>query len=268
VTLAFIFAGTYWLAAWLDRHLRNPAWAVGFLLIPAVLMGLERMTAPDVALTALTAGFCLYAEREDGGSWKLYLILVLAPLARETGLLFAMAYVGWLVLNRRIPRAAVFATAVLPWVGWYVYVSLRTPPDFYSHAFTPFRSVLELARQPLEFARASGLAMTTRALDWMAIIGAWLAIVWALPLLRQIRKRPVPVACLGFAFLSAYLLSIENWQRAYDFGRVFSPLYLMLTLEGLASGSLKGMLPGAMIIPRMGILIASELLTIAGRLLR
>ena len=58
VILGFVFLGVYWLARAMLIQGRHPAWGLMFVLMPATLVSMDRMTV-DVALAALTAGFVL-----------------------------------------------------------------------------------------------------------------------------------------------------------------------------------------------------------------
>jgi hypothetical protein len=90
VLAGFIFAGVYWLASIMLRLGRPPALGLLFLVIPATVVSIDRMTV-DVALGALTAGFVLYfLEDREPGMW---LTAAAAGLVRETGLLLVAACV-------------------------------------------------------------------------------------------------------------------------------------------------------------------------------
>lgn len=82
--LTFLCAGTLAAATLLARHGLPPLLGICFVLVPAVTSSLHAMTG-DVALAALTVGFALGAVSPHGLGWNA--MLVLAPLARETGFL-------------------------------------------------------------------------------------------------------------------------------------------------------------------------------------
>ncbi len=84
VVAGFVFLGSWWLARYALLGSAHAAWGLAFLLVPATLVSMDRLTV-DVALAALTVAFVFYSR--PGPSWKLYPVLALAPLARETGLL-------------------------------------------------------------------------------------------------------------------------------------------------------------------------------------
>src|SRR6266545_227553 len=119
VVLGFVFLGSYWLG--------RTTYAPAFLLVPAVLVSLDRMTV-DVALAALCVAFALYPD-----SWKIYPVLAAAPLARETGVVLALAY----AIAKRKPQVLV---ALAPAAAWAAYVAAHTAPDH-----TPWISPLPFA---------------------------------------------------------------------------------------------------------------------------
>lgn len=60
IELAFLGLGVYWLARYAQQHGLRPAWGLGFFLIPAVAVSLDRMTI-DLPLAALCIGLALRA---------------------------------------------------------------------------------------------------------------------------------------------------------------------------------------------------------------
>ena len=126
VILGFVFLGVYWLARAMDIHGQHPSWGLMFVLTPAALVSMDRMTI-DIALAALTAGFALYCD--DGPRWKLLPILACAALARETGFLLIAGYGIFLLSRRRLADFAWTAASALPAIGWFAYVTRYTPPE-------------------------------------------------------------------------------------------------------------------------------------------
>lgn len=120
----FVFLGAYWLSRWAVLEGAHPAWALAFLLAPATLISMDRMTV-DVALAAFTAGFVLYSSSAE---WtKFYFILMLACLARETGLLLVAGACAFELFRRRFPRALLWASAGVPALAWYAWLRHAYP---------------------------------------------------------------------------------------------------------------------------------------------
>jgi hypothetical protein len=118
VILAFVFLGTLWSARLAVELGRHPAWGLLFLIVPATLISLNRMTV-DIALAALVVGFVWHSRK--GISAPSLLILALAALARETGVLLAAGYCLYWLAERRLRAAALSASALLPVAPWYFF---------------------------------------------------------------------------------------------------------------------------------------------------
>ena len=112
--LAFLFAGSWWLALLLIRLRIHPWFAVFYVLVPASLVSLDRLVV-DLALTSLCLGFAVYAG--SGPKWKLYAVLVAAALCRESGFLPAAAHALHMLSQRRFRQSLIFGTAILPAVA-------------------------------------------------------------------------------------------------------------------------------------------------------
>jgi hypothetical protein len=84
--LASAFLGTYWLSRLCQSFGYDALWALCFLMIPGVAVSLDRMTV-DILLVALCMAFGLYGAVAP--SWRIYPVLLFAPLVRETGLIRA-----------------------------------------------------------------------------------------------------------------------------------------------------------------------------------
>src|SRR3984885_942930 len=117
--LGWIFVGVYWLGRYAVEEGHGPAWGLAFLLLPATLTSIDRMTV-DVALAALCVAFVRYTRKPS--PVRLYVTLLLAPLVRDSGALLVAAQFGYDLFAERWRRAAAYATAILPAAAWYVYV--------------------------------------------------------------------------------------------------------------------------------------------------
>lgn len=257
VLLVFVFAGTYWSSVCAAAIGRAPAWGLAFLLVPAVAISAERMTV-DVALAALTAGFAAHATRP--GSWRLLAILALAALVRETGVLLALgaALAGWLGGERR--RALRPLLALLPALAWYAYVHARTPAYDYGSDLHPLRGIARAlidpdpapevpAGQVGEWWRQTILRKP--AFDRVALGGALLAIALGLWGLRPWPPAATAMAAALFAMLGLMSQRADQWLFVYDYGRVYSPLLLLLLWRGLREGRGLMALPLLLMWPRI-----------------
>ncbi len=266
VTFAFVMAGVWWSAQLAALAGFAPGWGLLFLALPSTLLGLMRMTSPDIALCALTAAFAWHAL--SGGRRSLWVVLALAPLARETGVILLLGWCGWLLLRRQWRSALVFGAAAAPWLLWSAWVAQQTSGAYLPPQPGVLLTVRELAAAPLEHARSAPLALMARALDWIALAAAWAAALLGLAQARRLREDPCAPACLGFALLGLLLLNRSEWWRAYDHGRVLSPLLLLLASGAARDRRALSALPLAGALPRMLVLPASQLLDLAARWLR
>lgn len=275
VILLFVFLGAWWCAAYATAVRRSPAWGLGFALVPAVLISAERMTV-DVALVALTAGFSVYAR--DGPPWKLGLIIALACLARETGFLLAAAVFAHALLRRERRTALVAVAAVVPTLLWFAYVQQRTQPYDYRHSFVPMSGIAAALREPApppivrpgqaaeRWRRAVGAYKPT--IDRIALLGAVLAFGLGF---RELGRRPldaIGLAAAMFAVMGVLIQRPDNWLHVYDYGRVYSPLLILLGLRGLEDRRIwPSLLATFMMLLRLSVELATLVLGILRALL-
>ncbi|MBI3473809.1 MAG: hypothetical protein HY013_20835 [Candidatus Solibacter usitatus] len=239
VTLAFVFAGSYWLS----RYASHRAWGLAFPLIPAVLVSIDRMTV-DAALAALCVGFALYLESPR----KLYAVLALAPLARETGICLVASYCLWLAARRAWRPALAYATAALPFLAWTAFVHAQTAADHTRFLGYPFAGLLERTVHPASYALTSRWLRQAAALDYLAVLAVWLALALAARALFSRAATPLHLAAYSYAALAAVLGQQQIWSEAYSLSRTQTPLLLCLALAG---GSRWGPAPLALSIPRI-----------------
>lgn len=260
VILLFFGFGAYWLsrlAAWY-RHSR--AWGWAFICIPAAIVSMDRM-AVDVGLAAFVMAFVLYS-REGEEDWKLYPVLLLSALVRDTGLLLVAAYCIWLLLRKRLRRSAMFATAVLPTLAWYKYVDARTPPFMPAHAIAlPFSGLLDRLLHPLQYPFSPMVDAVIEGFDYLSVAGIMLAFAIAFPVARKTGFNPRGWVMILFLVLGMFLRRAE-WLEASDSGRLLSPLLVLLALEPVASFKWLPLAPLFMVAPRCALQLGSQALVV------
>lgn len=246
VVVGFVFLGTLWTARWAVAWGRHPAWGLLFLAIPAVAVSLDRYTT-DVALAALAVGFLV-----EGGA-LIWPILVLAPLARETGAILIAAYALHAALRREWRRAAVAALASLPWIIWLAYVARRTPADATVFAsWVPFSGLMDRTLHPIQDSVATGWLLRAAILEYVGVLGMWAAVALTVVLLwKGKRDLTTCAAALFAAVFVAFLGQPQAWSGVYSFGRTMSPLLIWLAMAGVASGRWMFLAPLAMALPRI-----------------
>lgn len=257
--LLSVFLGSLWMSRYAGLRGFSPWLGLGFLIAPGVMISIDRLTV-DGVLAAMCAGFLWFLETNPG--WPLYALLLSAPLIRETGLLLPGGYVAALLLEERFRRAAVFSTALLPAAAWYWLVAWHTAPDARRMSpGLPLAGYLHHLLNPTSYPLGPQVALVATVLDYVALASVALAIFWALVLLRRKAVTPVAIAIYGFAVLAVFLPTGDFWFDPVGFGRVLTPLFLILTLESLRERRPAMALPMLMVAPR----IAAQLAAIAIR---
>lgn len=244
VMAGFVFLGAYWLTLYCARCGLAPWWGMAFALVPAVLISLDRGTV-DVALAALCVGFALYAEQ----SRLVYPLLALAPLARETGICLIAAFVAVEVRRRCWRRAAIGALMALPFAAWMLYLNAHTAADATVFAsWMPLAGLVARTLHPAQYALSSAWLRKAAALDYLAVLGIWLALILVL-----VRPRMTMLRATGLAFaaVAIFLAQPQAWGETYAFGRTLSPLLLFPALEGIAKRRWWTLVPLALVVPRV-----------------
>ncbi len=257
VIVLFFFAGAYWLGRVAQSRGCSSAWGAAFFFVPAAIVSADRLTV-DVSLAALSVAFALYA-REEESSAKLYAILVLAGLARDTGVLLVAAWCLWLLQRRQWRRAALFSTAALPMMGWYAFVFSRTSPYRLGGSLTfPLGGLADRFLHPLSYALPAGPALLAVLLDYVALLGTVLALgaaIWVA--LRRGFDAP-RWAMLLFVALAVFLWRPGEWTSAYEFPRILSPLIILLAIEAMGSFCILYVAPLGLVLPRLGLQVGLQ----------
>jgi hypothetical protein len=240
VILAFVFLGVYWTARFAARAGQSQAWGLAFLLAPATIISLDRMTA-DIALAALAVGFALYADQFD---WRVAMILVCAALTRETALPIIAGYAIFLASQKHIRASLLAAATALPAAGWYVYLSRlerSSAPDYVN--WIPLAGFVERIVHPTIYQLSPFQRTLAIALDYAALAGVAMALILALRLALRRQWNPRACAIYALALAIVFLRSRSVWEAAYAFGRVFSPFLLLVMLDELPLAPLLALLP-------------------------
>lgn len=254
----WIFAGTFWTAGVIGDRGGHPAWALGFLLIAAVTVSIDRLTV-DVAIVALTSGVIFYAAR---GRWGAVASLcLLACLVRESGPLMPAAVAAWLLgASRFRPFLAVCWTPA-PALAWYAWVTARTKPGEPEGLLSPipFGGLLTRLATPTPYPFSPLVSLTATVLDYAALLGliysiAYCAIHWR----RLARGVDGSIAFASIA-LVAVISTQAVWMDAYAFARGFSPLLLIVWLDGFRASQAAGAAAIALTAPRIGAQIGSQI---------
>jgi hypothetical protein len=260
IVLICVFLGTYWSARVAAGFGRSHYWGAAFLLLPASVVSLERMTV-DVALAAIVAGWAVASG--PAPSRLQWLFLALAPLVRETGVILVAAAVILALMERRIASALAAAAAALPALVWFAFVQVRTPPLDYPNSFVPLSGIAGALIHPASYpaGRAGGSSLhalwrsiaptAMQMMDGVALVGIVVAFGLAVRWLTMAPRSPLAWAAGLFALLGIFTQRPDNWIHVYDFGRVYTPLLMLLAFEGLARKQRRWVLPWLLAEPRL-----------------
>ncbi len=258
VMLGAFALGGGWLAALAQAGGRSPLFGFAFVLVPASVAAIDR-EAIDVWLLAFCCAFALYT-RFLRRPRLLYVLLVVAALARDTGLLLTAAYCLWLLWERRFRACAAFATAAVPALAWYGFVASRTVAvgSLGSVAF-PFSGVVNRLTHPFPYVDSVAMTAVLRIADLLAVMGVLLAMLISFHFFRRRRgPDPVAIAILLFAGVGIFLWRPNDWLEALDYARILSPLLLLEAVAGWPGSPLPGLLPLCLVLPRFGLEMASQ----------
>jgi len=263
-------AGVWWTARLAELRGASPVWGLAFLLLPSSMSSIDRMLS-DGPLVAAAAGFFYFAET---GRWRFaWLVAALAPFIRETGLFLPAAACAAHLWQRRWRLTAAWLAASLPFLVWAY--SLRDLPGGTSfHWKGLFASAIRLIVEPVDYPNQPWLRWTLQGMDLASLAGFLAGCLLAIAAVWRRRRECGKERCImwltGAMFATAALgLSHYEprhaWDDFYSYGRVFSPVFLALTLEGLERRC--RLTPAAVLAPvaaRMGLQFVSP----AWRILR
>ncbi len=232
VVLGSILLGTLWLSHMAQASGRHAAWGLLFLAIPAATISMDRMMV-DSALAALTVAFLALARNPF--SWRLWLVLMLAALTRETGLLLAAACCGAALLQGKLRTALLAFSAVIPCAAWYLFVNARMPAFRYWPAYIPFSSIAYATLHPASYAPGVRFIGMLRFGDFIGLAGAVLVVLVAVYCLRMWGATPAGLAALLFTALAAV---VQGDDLLIHLARVISPLFVILVFQWIRADPL------------------------------
>jgi len=193
-----------------------------FLLLPATLISMDRMVV-DGALCAFAAWW--FSER--GSRWG-YVALAMAALTRETGFLLIAGACAAELTERRWRAALTYACCALPALGWYAWLKTKMTAGATELSIRPLVSIVHGLRNPEYDASRLPFGALLRAMDYVALAATAAMLVLAVVWLAR-GPRTAPAWAAGLFGLAGLLLSLDSsWTHVYSFGRIFSPLFLLL----------------------------------------
>jgi hypothetical protein len=256
VCLLSIALGVYWSSRVAQNAGLAAAWGLLFLALPAVPITIDRLVV-DGGLAALTAAFLYYSR---SSSWKLFCVLACAALTRETGFLLVLAYLACLAWQRAFRTAAIFSSSAVPALAWYAYVQANTSASPYVTSPVPFSAILGAVMHPARYPAGTPFLGVVRIADYLAVAGLLLAFGFAFLWFVRGPRDPLRIAAALFAVLGLALQRPDLWQNVYNFGRLYTPLLLLLAGVAALVRTPWLLLPVAMMSPRIAIQLAPQAL--------
>jgi hypothetical protein len=205
-----------------------------YLLIPAVVASTDRMVVDGELVAGSLAAWLFYRDRRTG---PLMGVLVLVPLARETGIcVTAGVFLAYFAARKYRQAAAALATTA-PALFWWWFVAQRTPPSPAAAALLSVPLIPQVMRlfTPLYRPVPPGIRLFLEALDLTACVCLLIALVWFVKVLidglRSRRLDCETLLVLPLAVLAIFASSRSIMENPYAFMRVNSPLLAWTVLR-------------------------------------
>jgi protein-S-isoprenylcysteine O-methyltransferase Ste14 len=253
--------GAWWLARFAEFHGADRRLGLAFLLVPAAVISLDRVTA-DVLLAALCCGFALYASQ--GAHGKVFAVLTLAGLTRDTGLLLWGSYGLFLLARRQWAKAILFGFAAAPAAAWAAYVFSRIPigtkhdgihfvpsPDEATFLYSVF---LHRFFEPIQ-----GVTMIATVLDYVSLTGVLAAVALGFRWFLARRIEPLAMATAVLAAFPFLIGGVVGWYDPLGYPRTLTPLFLLLMMAAIISKDRRYLVPLALLLPRIGMQLAPKI---------
>jgi hypothetical protein len=218
----------------------------------------------DLPMVTLLAGFLYYMRRENLSI--LWALAALACLARETGVCVVIGYAAWLAWRRLYSKAAVMLSAAVPLMLWIAYVDFYTSPgaSFWTSYVGPARDLIAAFVRVRDYPVSALIQAIIRILDIIALLGFLLGFGRGVLLAR--RGGRLAFIIVPFLAVAALLTSMnDQFTDVYGYGRLFSPVLLVLLWDALASKRWLDIAPAAMILSRTVAIPVHETLTALSR---
>jgi hypothetical protein len=138
INYAAVVSGTAVLARWLAARATSPWWALAYAACAGLVFAYSRDCTEPLAFALAGAGTVAWLDGRRGIGWA---ALALAPLARESTVLFAAALACAAVARRRWREVGALAVSAVPMVLWQAYLTAHVP--------APATSILARLELPL-----------------------------------------------------------------------------------------------------------------------
>ena len=124
INVAAVVAGTAALARWLAARAVNPWWALAYAGCSGIVFAYSRDCTEPLAYALVAAGTVAWLDDRRGIG---LVLLALAPLARESTVLFAAGLAAAALAARRWRDVGALAATALPALLWQAYLTATCP---------------------------------------------------------------------------------------------------------------------------------------------
>lgn len=260
LVLVSLFVGTWFTSMWALLENRAVWCGFGFLLLPGVVITLNRMTVDITEYACIAAALYFWRRELWLGAW---IAGAAAFLTRDLGLILIAALVGMTLLRHAWRRAAWFATAAIPaalWIFW-VSVAIKSHPVAHPPMLalipiwtfrTPLLGVFLAIANPPNYPLAGWLKPATQWLDGISIAAVMIA---ALATVREIRRRTFRLEsslCVLYAVLFLMTSARGFWIDTFSYPRAFTPLLGLVAWQSVNSVGAWAFLPWICVLLRVG----------------
>jgi len=229
INFVAIILGAFFVARFLASQGRSSLWAVVFAFLGGNLLGLFRDLADPLGLTLTVLALILYESRRF---WGCALWLSAALLTREIYLPIAVLMILDQGFQRRqFRKAAICATALIPFVLWQGYIYIRfgafLRQGVGNNFDMPFLGLVQ------RFLSGRGLSQ-----DGYCLAAFILVLLFTLfSAVREVRRCPDALS-MSFLFFSLLpLLGSHNvWPEPWAYGRLLLPSAGLLLICYARSG--------------------------------
>lgn len=262
VILAFVFLGVYWLAMLASAWGRSPVLGLLFLLSPATIISIDRMTV-DVAAAALTlAVLHFFNERRTLSLW---FSAAAAGLSRESALVVPLALAAYSYWQHRgFRQPALLASATLPAAAWSLYAAARTPASVVeAGTLIPFRYFIGRVIDPFNYTLPPFWLNVTRAGDLLCLAGMALCVWYAASRWPEIKALSGGWALMAWVVFFAFVGHAPMWTDPYNYGRIFTPLLLLTAVDGLRANNRLAYVPLLVFVPRIVLQLGPQISIVA-----
>lgn len=236
VVLASVGAGVWFAALWFASHGASVWWGLLFLATPAAVTSVDRMGI-DAMLLAFGVGAAVM-WRQQRWAW-MWILLALAGLTRETGVLMACGAALGLWAQRRWLRGVAMAFAALPAVAWALLLRAWIGGYDLPH---PIQFLYAGMIRELGLSEAHPEQWAVKA-AWLVKVAGLAGLALCVPLAARWFQRDCELwwIAAGFVPLALALGAPTYLETPVAFGRALAPMLCFILFEGVRRRSCWGL---------------------------